>query len=68
MVGKIENLKFVEIEGHNFECLDGRVKVSSIMTPGGDAGEFILALDILEKITGSSLKTDQIEVLLINYL
>jgi len=41
-------LKFVNPKEYHFMSLDGRNTEPSLATPGGDAGEFILALFIYE--------------------
>ena len=41
-------------------CIDGRDDRGVIGTPGGDAGEFALALAAVEKLSGVELKEDRI--------
>jgi rhodanese-related sulfurtransferase len=45
-------------------CVDGRDHVAVVGTPGGDAGEFVLALGALEKLTGEVLSQEDINTLL----
>jgi len=45
-------------------CVDGRDDSGLIGTPGGDAGEFLLALSALEHLTGKPLREDQLKTLL----
>lgn len=45
-------------------CVDGRDATGVLGTPGGDAGEFALALASVEAVTGRPLTTAQIEALL----
>ena len=40
---------------HHVSCIDGRDERGVIGTPGGDAGEFLLSLAALEKLTGETL-------------
>jgi hypothetical protein len=47
-VGDIKNLEWSDISNSYFSCIDGRVKSKGLSTPGGDAGEFILALHVYE--------------------
>jgi hypothetical protein len=48
MIGQPSELTFVNIGDHHFSCLDGRINKPILGTPGGDAGEFILALNVYE--------------------
>lgn len=52
---------FAKVVEQGFKTLDGRVQDAYLATPGGDAGEFILALQIYSEIkqstTGSSFLT-----------
>lgn len=45
-------------------CVDGRDEQGVIGTPGGDAGEFLLALASVERITGTPLDALTVEELL----
>lgn len=45
-------------------CVDGRDDAGVLGTPGGDAGELVLALSALEKVTGHTLSPAQIDSLL----
>lgn len=45
-------------------CVDGRDHVAVVGTPGGDAGEFVLALGALEKLSGTPLSQEAIAGLL----
>ncbi|APR79565.1 Hypothetical protein A7982_04912 [Minicystis rosea] len=45
-------------------CIDGRDDASVLGTPGGDAGELVLALSALEKLTGQALAQDEIGAVL----
>jgi rhodanese-related sulfurtransferase len=45
-------------------CVDGRDHVAVVGSPGGDAGELVLALGALEKLLGEPLDPADIDVLL----
>ncbi|RKG91694.1 rhodanese-like domain-containing protein [Corallococcus terminator] len=49
-------------------CVDGRDEQGVIGTPGGDAGEFLLALASVERITGKTLDFRTVEELLLQEL
>lgn len=49
-------------------CVDGRDDSGVIGTPGGDAGEFLLALAALERTTGTSLDDAKLRTLLLRRL
>jgi hypothetical protein len=53
-----------------FACLDGRYSRPVFGTPGGDAGEFILALYIYEGLLpkGRKLSQESIDSFFVNYL
>ena len=44
-------------------CVDGRDETGVIGTPGGDSGEFLLALAALESVTGAKLSPLQVRAL-----
>lgn len=45
-------------------CVDGRDETGVIGTPGGDAGELLLALTALERVTGEALRPRDVTELL----
>lgn len=45
-------------------CVDGRDETGIIGTPGGDAGEFLLALSALESLTGEPISDQQLRALI----
>jgi len=49
-------------------CVDGRGDKGIIGVPGGNAGEFVLALSTYEDLTGAKLGDDQIEKIFEEYL
>ena len=53
LVGQPSDLKYVDVDKQSFYCLDGRVNKEILGTPGGDAGEFILALETYARLTGN---------------
>jgi len=52
VVGHPKELTYVNVADQHFSCLDGRTENAVLATPGGDAGEFILALHVYENIIG----------------
>ena len=44
LVGTPSDMTFARISEAGFKTLDGRVMGTFLATPGGDAGEFILAM------------------------
>jgi len=49
-------------------CVDGRDDHAVVGTPGGDAGEFLLALAAVERVTGQPVPPGRIPALLEGYL
>lgn len=47
-IGPIKNLTWTKITETHFADIDGRNKTPSLTTPGGDMGEFILALHVFQ--------------------
>jgi len=70
IIGNFNYLTYVNVEKTSFKCLDGRNSKSVLGTPGGDAGEFILALSVFEEFYGKSKTLGQkdIDSILSNYL
>lgn len=52
LIGSPEDLTYVNVAESHFSCIDGRVPNAMLGTPGGDIGEFLLALHIYEDILG----------------
>lgn len=44
MIGNATDLTLADIVSTGFKTVDGRILEESLFTPGGDSGEFILAL------------------------
>ena len=59
LIGNIEELNYVKVPNFSFKCLDGRNQEDVMATPGGDAGEFILALIVYEDLVGGGRKLTQ---------
>ena len=59
LLGNIEDLNYVVVPEVSFRCLDGRNGKGVLGTPGGDAGEFILALMVYEDMLGGGKKLTQ---------
>ena len=66
------NLKWVQmkdlLEASPESCVDGRGRESIIGTPGGNAGEFILALTAAEESGGQQMSLNKIDEALNRYL
>mmetsp|Transcript_9372 Transcript_9372/g.18006 ORF Transcript_9372/g.18006 Transcript_9372/m.18006 type:complete len:358 (-) Transcript_9372:904-1977(-) len=52
---------YVRVTKSSFHSIDGRSSDKILGTPGGDAGEFILALLVYEDISGRQLTEDAVE-------
>eukprot|EP00696_Hemimastix_kukwesjijk_P006625 gnl/Hemi2/1836_TR644_c0_g1_i1.p1 gnl/Hemi2/1836_TR644_c0_g1~~gnl/Hemi2/1836_TR644_c0_g1_i1.p1 ORF type:complete len:412 (+),score=121.59 gnl/Hemi2/1836_TR644_c0_g1_i1:84-1319(+) len=52
----------------SFSCTDGRNTNEILGTPGGDLGEFLLALSVYEETVGMRLEPKDIAQVMINYL
>lgn len=59
LIGNIEELNYVKVPYTSFRCLDGRHNKPGLNVPGGDAGEFILALSVYEDLLGGGRKLAQ---------
>ena len=59
LVGNIEELSYVKVTEASFSCLDGRFNNPVLGTPGGDSGEFILALSVYEDLLQGGRKLTQ---------
>jgi len=70
LVGNIDELNYVVVPEVSFRCLDGRNSNGVLGTPGGDAGEFILALTVYEDLLGGGKKLtqDNVDLYLTLYL
>jgi hypothetical protein len=70
LIGNFEELNFFYIPNTSFKCLDGRNTRAVLGTPGGDAGEFIIALNVYEEFlkTEHKLSQNEIEKILTLYL
>ena len=69
LIGNIEALNYVVVPEASFRCLDGRNKDAVLASPGGDAGEFILALIVYEDLVGGrKLNQDNVDSFFVQYL
>jgi hypothetical protein len=70
LVGNIEDLNYVFVPETSFKCLDGRNRDGVLASPGGDAGEFILALLVYEDLVGGGrqLTQENVDTFLTQYL
>ena len=62
------NFTYIKGENQAFRCLDGRDSILGISTPGGDAGEFVLALLVYEDISGIILDGETVRIYLEEWL
>ncbi|MBK8253962.1 MAG: rhodanese-like domain-containing protein [Polyangiaceae bacterium] len=67
-VGEASSVRWVKMAAlllhGRLSCVDGRDDSSVLGTPGGDAGELVLALSALEKLSGKKFTQPQVEALL----
>lgn len=52
-------MKQAKVLERGFKSIDGRISDAYLATPGGDAGEFILALQIYNEMKPSSVHLDE---------
>ncbi|MCF6276541.1 MAG: hypothetical protein L3J07_01685 [Candidatus Magasanikbacteria bacterium] len=67
----VENFQFVKMNSlltDQFEsCVDGRGEIGIVGTPGGNAGEFVLALTTAEKVSGNTIDIVQMREIMEKY-
>lgn len=61
------NLEFASVANHHFSCLDDRNNEPSLSTPGGDLGEFFLAIAVSQS-EGNSFDEKKISEILSQYV
>lgn len=67
--GSVRWLKFAALMMHGKSaCIDGRDDHGVIGTPGGDAGEFVLGLAAVERLTGAVLDDERIASVLMHWV
>lgn len=49
------NFEYANVINTSFRCTDGRITDLMLGAPGGDAGLFILALQVYEDLSGREL-------------
>jgi len=54
-IGDVKTLEWAHVSQHYFSDVDGRAEEKILGTPGGDMGEFILALAAFEAQSGTTL-------------
>lgn len=71
-IGAPDGVRWVRIAslvGHGHcSCVDGREDLSIVGTPGGDAGELLLSLAALERVTGQVLDEGSVRQALVSSL
>lgn len=67
-VGDPRSVRWIKVAAFllngRLSCVDGRDHVGVVGSPGGDAGEFVLALAAIEQVIGRSLSQDEVKKLL----
>lgn len=66
--GKPQDLEWAHIPQHYFSDIDGRSSEKMLATPGGDLGEFLLAVSVFEDITKTEVDVETAAGLLQSYL
>eukprot|EP01101_Sappina_pedata_P002873 TRINITY_DN13089_c0_g1_i1.p1 TRINITY_DN13089_c0_g1~~TRINITY_DN13089_c0_g1_i1.p1 ORF type:complete len:315 (-),score=99.66 TRINITY_DN13089_c0_g1_i1:110-1054(-) len=59
---------FVDPMNHSFSCIDGRGQEGVLGIPGGDMGEFLIALAVYHKYNSSAKRETDVGELFANYL
>jgi len=67
-IGNPQDLHFVKAKDHHFSCLDSRTTGEMMGTPGGDAGEFILALSQYENLINRPLQQSNVDIYFTDFL
>jgi hypothetical protein len=65
---KPENLEYKRVAQHYFSDIDPRAKYAVLGTPGGDTGEFLLALATNEKMTNRLFYIEDVSSIFQDYL
>ena len=63
-------MKISKIAKESFKCTDGRTKGDYLATPGGDTGEFLLALHVYSTkyLTNTSLTQERVVIHIYIYI
>ena len=56
LIGNIKDYSWTKVSKASFTCVDGRVASEQLSTPGGDAGEFLLAMHTYTNYFGTTVK------------
>lgn len=62
------NFSYIKSWGQPLKCLDGRDSQVGISTPGGDIGEFALALLVYQDVSGALLDYNLVKMYLVEWL
>lgn len=62
------NFSYIKSWGQPLKCLDGRDNQVGISVPGGDIGEFALALLVYQDISGAQLDYELVKSILVEWL
>lgn len=71
MYGQPRDIALVDEDFQMFACMDDRISQPSLMTPGGDLGEFLLGLFVFSRLgnpTPLTLSQDDIVKMLTRYI
>merc|ERR1711968_65167 len=63
-IGAPSALTWGHVSKSSFGCMDGRWQMNSMYTPGSDIGEFILAVNAYEKMTGEKMPAKNVQNLM----
>lgn len=58
----LQEFPLMQVSKQSFSCIDGRVENRGYSTPGGDAGEFLLALHLYEHMSSGGQFIDYLKI------
>merc|ERR1711871_352099 len=67
-IGVPSKLSWAHVHKSSFGCSDGRYSNAALYTPGGDLGEFILAVSSFEKMTQTKVPYAQVKDLMAKFV
>jgi len=68
ILGKPADVKIVELSSTSFSCIDDRSYTPIVGAPGGEFGEFLVALNEYEKVRAKNLTAEETKNLLVGWL
>lgn len=66
--GKPQDLEWAHVSQHFFSDIDGRTEEKILATPGGDLGEFLLALSVFEDLSKTEVDVETAAGLLLQFI